>query len=235
MKFYAITSVYCEAEILSFGLTRALKTIGPFQINQIRWTVMDHLWPLNREDNKLALPKLSALVDALYLEADCNRGGIGGYNWVLNQLPVKDEDFVLIYDPDSNPLMSFWFQAMVQVMQADPSIPYLSLLDDRVARNRPWKMKEVAGHRVASDSQPEMINVTLYRGSMIKNGLPNHTLYGGIESDLWALGHKGSYLYDFREKKCPLDHPKEYTDWKRAHAFRLFKGPFEEFPKSPVS
>ena len=101
-------------------------------------------------------------------------------------------------------------------MIAEPSWGYLSLLDERCIKNRNWKFQEIAGHKIATDPYPEMYNVTLYRGkTLIPHGmLANGPYYGGVEAAMWGLNFDNGFLYDFREDRCPIQHPQVYIDWK---------------------
>lgn len=226
---YAVTLSHCLPEVISHGLSKARRTMGSFdKIDQ--WIVVDHHWPLQKELTSKIITQAALIVHGSIIKPEKNLGGVGGFNFAFSQLDIRDDDLILIYDPDSNPITHDWFTAMIDVMREDTSIPYLSLMFRCHLNNRQWMIKEVAGHRVASDHNPDAINVTLFRGSVVKNGLPgSEKMWGGLEAALFRLNQKGSYLIDVIEDSCPIAHPPEYGRWKGQHDQNHFAGNFDEY------
>lgn len=231
MNIYAATISHCLPEILAFGLSKAKRTMGNYQDIE-NWVVVDHHWPMQKELTSHIIRDIAEIVSGDIIKPDKNYGGCGGANIAFKHLNLQDDDLVIGYDPDSNPITMNWGKSLVDVMIADPSIPYLSLMHAHVLKNRNWKIREVAGHRVASDDHAEMFNVTIWRGSVIKNGFPmDGKMWGGLESMLWSNGIKGEYLIDVLEDCMSIGHPKEYTDWKIKHNSGEFPQNFDEYVK----
>lgn len=237
---YAITLVHCEPEVLAFSLGKALRTNDqhiPIELVN-NWFVVPHHWPIDPVNFTWKTRVIGGLVDAAFLMPDRNRGGHGGLTWALEQFDWNDQDYILIYDPDSNPVSQNWIRAMIATLDEEPNLGYVSLLPEACV-DRPWTFKNVAFHKVAFLDRPEMINVTLFRGAVLKNGIqscrPSSPYYGHVEPWLsdhaQKLGYRNGYLYDFREARCPIPHPQVYTDWKYAHAFGGFSGNFSEYLK----
>lgn len=229
MSIYAVTVSHCNPEMLAHGLIKARQTMRCF-LDVSRWVIVDHHWPIKKYLTSTCVGKLAALVDGEVIRPDKNLGGVGGANLAFDYLELKDDDLVIGYDPDSNPVTPGWDDALIQVMVNDRSLPYLSLMHKHVLNNRKWQIRDVNGYRVASDTAPEMFNITIWRGSTIKNGLPGaHLMWGGLESFLWSQGKMGAYLIDYLEDVPPLHHPQEYNDWKQHHHSGRFKGNFNEY------
>lgn len=217
-----MTLCHAMPEMLAHSLALGRRTIGV----DVDWVLVDHLWPIDGEFTRKFIRELPCSV---FLEPETNMGGVGGANWAVAQLGLADDDVLIGYDPDSNPLTDGWGKALVDVMSADPQLDYLSLMPVVHLLTHRWQFKVVRGHRVAWDDRPEMFGVTAWRGKFIKRGLPDHRLYGGVEGDMHALGHVNHYLYDFREGERAFPHPASYTQWKREHVAGTFPGNFDEF------
>ena len=227
-KLYGITVCYCEPEVLAHGLIRFAKTAGAVPDKYI---LTDNLWPKDSEANSAMIRKLSPIVNAEVIQAKINQGGAGGFNLALqhlfDQVGLKDEDLIIGMDPDSNPITQDWLKVMVETMQAGPQLDSLSLMHEHIVQ-REWEVEFIGGHRVAFLPRPEMKNVTIWRLGSIRDGLKQKGFYGFTEILMWAP-RKHGYLYDFRETLCPIQHPVEYNDWKRIHAFDGYAGNFDEY------
>lgn len=234
MRLFCISVCHMQPEIVAFSLTRAVMTMG-LQASAIRrWIMVDHHWPIEQKKASDTLRFVRHIVDADVISPLYNLGGHGGINYAVRNLELQfsltDDDLVLLYDPDSNPVTQGWLQSLVDVMQADPTLDYLSLMHSDVVNQKDWHLTTIANHRVASHPAPEMFNVTLFRGKCIKQQITAYsTFYGHVESSLKSRGFKNAYLIDVREETCPIPHPAIYSQWKREHAAGLFKGNFDNY------
>lgn len=227
---HIITVCHMMPEIIAFSLTRGHRTMG---LEPDSWLIVNNHWPIKELETADYLEKLAKIVHGEIHMPHQNLGGHGGINFAVTKLKALEKtDLILTYDPDSNPINPGWLKAMKEVLDADPSIPYISLMHSVCVDHRPWLMREVAGHRVASDPEPEMFNVTLWRAEHLMVGLRAPCeYYGGIEADLFRVRKlKGSYMFDFREDPCPIHHPQIYTDWKDAHGrLGTYRGNFDQY------
>lgn len=237
---HVITVCHMEPDVIAWSLMRFKRTTA---VVPDFWTLLDNRWPIKADS---VHPELKALLGILpkdtkpeLLRAAVNQGGHGGFNLALTDNILAD-DYVLCYDPDSNPVSDGWLEAMIKVLDSDPTMGYVSLLDCRMT-DRPWSYEEIGGHKVAFLSYPEMWNVTLFRGSALSKGMLSDAakwgaeFYGHVEPPMFRhvreLGMRNGYMFNFREDKCPIPHPECYTLWKQAHALGKYAGNFDAWCK----
>lgn len=234
MRLFAVSVCHMQPEIIAFSLTRAIMTMG---VHPFNWTLVDHHWPISKMmTSALIRDSLVDIVLGFVIQPEKNLGAHGGFNFAIQRLidnhNLSDDDLVLSYDPDSNPVTPDWLKAMSEVMTADPLLDYLSLMPEVCKNNRVWHIRNVAGYAVATHEKPEMINVTLWRGRCIKQKLTAYSaLYGHVESAMWDRGFKSAYLLHFLEDPCPIYHPQIYADWKIAHSSGKYPGNFDQYIK----
>lgn len=232
-KLSVITVCHMLPEIIAFSLVRGRVTMGVERSRIHQWVMVDNHWPIHSGETRAWIHDLAMIIGADITMPDKNLGGHGGFNFGLKALgDIRHDDLILCYDPDSNPLMMGWLKAMLEVMDGDRDLGYLSLMDNRIVNNRNWSIEEVMGHRVAFDPQPEMMNVTIFRGRVLKamGGMPaTRPFYGGIEAAMHAYGFKSGYLMDYREDTCPIPHDELYRQWKNAHADGAYGGNFDRW------
>ncbi len=235
MNLYAVSNAYMMPEIMASSMARFFETAGrkPYQ-----WILVDNRWPLYSGFEK---PVCSHPVTSLarYMEAtpvypEKNLGGHGGTTFGLKHLDFKDNDLILNYDLDSWPVTQGWLTAMAAVLEADPSMGFIALLDNRCEAGKNWHIKTIRGHRVGTQDQPDMWNVTLFRGKMFRDGMAaDSKYYGYVETAMSRrLLEKGLYMgwmMDYREDPHPIPHPNIYHHYKRDHAGGTYPGSFEEY------
>lgn len=241
MKLYAVSVCHMKPEIVAYSLARARITNS---IEPTGWVIVDNCWPIDSENTSAELMDQAniGMDQAIfgsngevgfndkyyYVKAPKNLGGIGGFNFGLSKLDLQDDDLVLGYDPDSNPITKDWLLAMKEVMLADTSLTHLSLLHEHIV-NRAWIRREVAGYKLVSLPHPEMFNVTIWRGSYLKSGAvkQGRPYYGFVETE--TKGGRHAYLYDYREDLCPIPHDPRYNRWKHDHAVGNYPGNFDQY------
>ena len=233
MNLYAVSIAYGSPEILMSGFAQGKRTMGA-QVNE--WVLVNNHWPLleSYAHEAVYVSTLSEQMRAKVVNPDKNIGGHDGLTFGLKALDFKDHDFILNYDLDSWPVTPGWLTAMVQVMQADPSLGFVALLDNRCKTGKKWKVETIAGHQVGFQAEPDMWNVTLFRGLMLRDGMVADSIYYGfVETAMGKrLEQKGlrmGWLMDFNEDPHPIPHPAIYTEYKRLHAGKEFMGSFEEY------
>lgn len=239
MKLHVITICHMEPETIAWSLYKFRRTTEKLPDT---WTMLDNLWPIKTEQTSKMLFHLHYQIpwktEVRMLKAVKNLGGHGGISYCLTEYPPDNDDLVLIYDPDSNPKTDGWLEAMLATMNADPTLGYVSLLDNRNT-DRPWTYEEIGGNKVAFLPHPEMFNVTLFRATVLKKGFLadsdkwNAPFYGHVETAFFKhvreLGMRNGYMFDYREDKCPIPHPKVYDKWKEDHALGRYPGNFDAY------
>lgn len=234
---YAITTVHCEPVVLASSLAAFLRTEGKLGYKDIdRWTFLAHGWPIETENFEWCVMNIIEMVQGREIRKRENIGSHSGFSYCLEQFPFTDDDFILCYDSDSYPITRNWLTALVDVMKTDPSIGYLSLLDERCVDNRPWNFETIGNHVVSFHPDVDMINITLFRGSVLRKGMLAPTKYWGnmevsMDEHAKSLGLRHGYLYNHREDKHPIAHPKSYSDWKLAHARNGYGGNYDQWLK----
>jgi hypothetical protein len=177
------------------------------------------------------------MVNATVIQVEKNIGGHGGFNlgveYLANKYALKDNDLILGYDPDSNPITGGWLRAMQKVMDNDVRINNCSLAIKSIMGNRKWKLTDIAGVRYATSPVPEMMNVTIFRYGYLKRigQFKGTGFYGGVETANWTSDDTQGYLYDYQEDFCPIPHDPRYNDWKKIHCTGEYKGNFDEYVK----
>lgn len=239
MSLLAISNLFMKPELMAQAMIRFHMTSGKQVLDVRTWLFVDNHWPLGDLGYQNAVEMISHMGLGMIVDPGSNLGGHGGFNFALKQLNPHADDLILNYDLDSNPLSYGWLSAMIDVMRADPSLGYVALLDDRCVENRPWQFETIAGHKMAF-ADTDMWNVTLFRASVLREGMKaQYKYYGQVELPMQehvkSLGMRFGYLYDFRES-CPpftLAHDSIYTQYKADHVSRKFDGSFDEYLKKP--
>jgi hypothetical protein len=231
-RLFGITVAHCESEVLEHGLTKFVATSG---VDPEKYYVVDHHWPINHDltSMKVRLIAKTIISATIVVSPEKNLGGHGGFTYGVEQMNkahnLQDEDLIIGYDPDSNPLTPNWLVAMVKAMTDSPQLTSISLMHEHIVE-RPWKLTEVNGIKLATLPHPEMFNATIWRYKALKEGLKGQGFYGHVEAAMFKPGTH-AYLYDYRETVCPIHHPQIYNDWKSAHAFNGYAGNFDEYVK----
>lgn len=239
MTLFNITVCHMEPEIVAWSLMRYKRTTSVLPAN---WIMLDNAWPINKVHVLPNLLSTSRLVDSTVIVAEKNLGGHGGVTYALEELKkrvtVSPSDYVLIYDPDSNPVTDKWLESMIKVLNTDLTVGYVSLLGNWMT-DRPWTFEEIGGQKVAFLSYPEMWNVTLFRASLLDKGMQSDAakwgaeFYGHVEPPMFRYarenGMRNGYMFDCREDKCLIPHPRAYSNWKQEHAYGKFRGNFDQY------
>ena len=246
MKLLAVSNVYAQPEIVASSIARFFLTAGVIPSN---WTLVDNHWPMIQNPAWFAM-KAAELIGLAYcipatetghdgIPMDKNLGGHGGTTFGLKHLKFEDDDLILNYDLDSWPITPGWLTAMVETMQADPTLGWVALMVNRLISDPKWTYETIGGNRVAFRTPTEMWNVSLFRGKMFRQGmLADSRYYGYVESAMerlaQSLGLRHGWMADFIEgDHHPISHPREFCDYKDEHARSAvrFQGSFEEYLK----
>lgn len=236
MRLFAVTTAHVLPETIAASFARFVETAG--DVHPARYIVVSHWWPLSRSSEIFheSVTRIARIVNGEVVRPTHNLGSHEGFNFGLKTLGIEDDDLILGYDADSYPCTQGWLRALCEIMASDQTLGSVSLLHNAIAV-RPWKHETIGGHRVVSLLHPEMVNVTLWRGKVLREkGLQALSdFYGFVEVAMakeFALQKlRGVYAYDFREDFHPIQQPKIYVKWKEAHAFGRYKGNFDAYVK----
>lgn len=238
---YTITLGHVLPEILETALRRYRET-AELESEHI---LVDHHWPLDYWKTRHKILDLAEKYGCRVMSPLENLGGHGGVSWVLKNLPLKPEDVVIGYDSDSNPAVSGWDKAAIDVLSADPSLAIVSLASEFfwATPGRDHTEEKIAGHTVVFPDDYAVQNVTILKGSYCLavgeiRGLRN--FYGYTENIMWAetkkRGWRMGWLKDYHEDHCPIPHHPWYVDWKWAHAHHnTHSGNFDEYVAARVA
>lgn len=237
MKLFCVSVVHMEPEIAAMSLMRLKRTGG---VEPDRTVIVSHHWPINPRNFDDCVHGLAGIFESTKIvRPEKNLGGHGGFTFGLEHIDFDDDDLILGYDPDSYPREWNWLRAMIDVMIADSTMGYVSLMSEWIQGNRDWRIEDIGGRRVAFHPVPDMFNVTIWRGKMLRQGMMaerENPWYGNVETAMARhaefVGMRWGYMRDFLEDYCPIPHHPLYVEWKkRAGGARSYSGNFDEYVK----
>lgn len=235
MKTWVITLTHLDLPILEKSLEAFKQTASMQRTTHI---LCDHHWPIDYWNHRRSILTLAEKHGCKVMAPFQNRGAHGGYNWVLNNIPIEDDDMVICFDGDSMPLNPGWDEAMRKVMEQDPEYGALFLSFNFEVNCKNWVLHTTrAGINIVKpQSGIEMINVSAWRYSFLKRvGLfqANYKYYGQVEGPMFEhlilQGLKWGYLDDYKEGHRPGETDPRYRQWKADHLTHKFSGNFEEW------
>lgn len=259
MSVHFISTVFCNATVFKAGM-EALHRNADFAALNATHTLLWQHYPLNGEETRRAVleyvapgigtetwpPGEPAAIAGggprNYFDNGYNMGLHDGLQFLVDVLKPADDDVVIGFDPDENPLKPGWAQAMADVMAADPKCGWLSLMSppakEYMERNG-YDAKHVAGHHLWVPGYSLINTVCAWRGNALKAmGRFNepHRYYGGFEGAMMpptmAAGFWIGWLRDYGVAPLHALHDAEYTLYKRHHVgFQqpMFPGSFADW------
>lgn len=235
MKVWMATMGYVPIEVLQNSLAQVYAT----RTTEHEHIVVDHHWPLDTFTHSGAILIGAQRYGYKIMRPYQNLGGHGGYNWLLQNIPIEDDDLFITVDGDSCPVARGWDKALVGAMELNPNYAAMSLMIDADLFTKNWlPMAAFDFHVVRSEHGREMMNITAWRYSFLKAvGLftAGGKYYGGLEIPMFdrmkELGLQHGYLADFKEIPSTVYGDKRYHDWKVAHITGRFPGNFDEYLK----
>lgn len=84
--------------------------------------IVDNEYPLNKDQLKETLKKLSYKYGCIILEPNKNLGIKNGANWGLDQLYLNDNDKIILYDSNAYPLNKNFDKALIDVLENNEDI-----------------------------------------------------------------------------------------------------------------
>lgn len=242
-RTYVITLGFCNARTFTAGMKALHDTVDMVPGN-IRHLVLDQVYPL---DHASMVAAMHSYMDSsgcvTLLTVGRNLGLHEGFNHVFQHLGELDDDDVVVgYDPDENPLTKGWLDAMLRVFDADEKCGWLSLMSQpalEYMKQNGCRDLVVGGEPVKVPGYSLINTVCAWRGSALKamgKFVEPHAYYGGIEGAMmpklmgagfwigWMVNYGVAPLHDLADP--------EYKRYKRFHVgFDLpeFPGSFAEW------
>jgi hypothetical protein len=245
MSVYVLTTAFCNAKVFCAGMESLRRTVD-FGAMGAQHLVLDNHYPLHREETTAAIASYAAKChDVLVIDAGKNLGLHEGLNHLLIGIPLADDDIVVGYDADEDPVRAGWLEAMARVFAADRTVGWLSLmakvLEERLDHDRAGE-RIVGGERVRFPTTSLMNCVVGWRGAAIKAmGRMDepHAFYGGLEGTMQPRCRSAGYSIGFMSDYWTLNHrglaDKTYELYKLRHVGHEqphFPGSFDEWIKA---
>lgn len=227
MTTYVITMCFNRPDIIMESLAQCRATIGDIDYRHI---LIDNYYPLpNKADNHRTLCKLHGTAKYEVLDAGRNLGLHGGFNWACAQLPLKDDDIVIGYDPDSYPVTNGWGMALITAIKFGGNVAWASLMNPisrRELTERGFTPRKINQLVVWETHKPCVNSICAWPWEFLRRagGLkePN-AFYGGLECALWAdVNHQNKkwvYIDGYWEESRYMEkQDAHYRDYKWHHA-----------------
>lgn len=223
MKTWVVMAAYNPIEVIVESLKRFQHTANNAEVMKV---MIDHHWPKNTLGHSKDLLEFAVLHGWKVVRPLQNMGAHGAYEWAARALPYGDDDLVIHYDSDVNPLQHGWVEAMEEVMRADRRMGAVSLSHRFTydAPGRTWTEEHIAAHLVKFCEPYSVTNITMLRASFLKkHGLGAlRPYYGYVENwlrdTLNKEGLRQGYLAHFWEGDSTVAPDEDYVRWKVAHA-----------------
>jgi hypothetical protein len=227
MKIHLVSLAFVPARIAVECLKQVYATIGDIEFTH---HVLHQHYPLSKDLNDRLLETMFQYYGCKTYDHGRNIGLSAGYNYLIEQCKLKEGDIVIGLDLDCFPTTPKWGEALVKVMQADPTIGWLSLMNQHAARELPergFTTHTIGGHVCYEGHAPCVQSVIGWSAKSLLGlgGLQEQSQwYGGGEVTNWprlkALGLKWMYLPEFKEEYNTLmesDGSYRHYKWNLAH------------------
>lgn len=238
MNVYAISLCFNRHDIVRESLAQYEATkSGNVQYRHI---LVDQHYPLpNKQENRAKLRQLGPQYEVL--DPGRNLGLHHGFNWACSQLPLKDDDILIGYDPDSYPVTPGWDMALVTAIAHGGNVAWASLMNPisrRELDERGFTPRRIGHIHTLETHRPCVNSICAWRWDFLRKagGLKEPTaFYGGLECAMWkALNdqkQKWVYLLEWHEKSYFFDkQDMVYRDYKWHHAHTgQWPGDFESY------
>lgn len=244
MNVHILTNAYCNANVFRAGMDALHGTVDMGFKNHF---ILDQHYPIGHAD---LLDALGAYQYAdnlkgarLVLDAGRNLGLHEGLNYLLKMIPhLSEDDIIVAFDPDEQPLKAGWLDAMIRVMEADRKVAWLSLMNPPCRahlKSLGCKPEVIGGENVQFPGHALMNCVVSWRYEALRKVgklTEPHAYYGGIEGAMQPkfmdAGYRVGWMTDYDVQ--PLHHlaDPEYGEYKQYHCgFKLpeFPGSFDEW------
>lgn len=227
MKVYIVSLAYVPARIAIECMKQFYKHLGNIQVEHK--VLMNH-YPLNKELNDKLLLELFKHYKCDVHDQGANIGLSSGYNYLIEQCNLQDDDIVIGLDLDCWATTPNFGEALVKVLRGNKSIGWASLQNPHSVKElqeRGFTPHVVDGVLVHEAHQACVNSICAWSGSFLNKlgGLKEPgKWYGGLESVSYPrvrqLGFKWIYLPTYTESFNSLveaDGCYRHYKWNYAH------------------
>lgn len=200
-----------------------------------------------QENNARELKVIAEQYDSYYCEIN-NVGVSQNWTQIYKYFNMQGDDILILADPDEKTLTNGWIKALADVMNADKSLAWCSLLMHEQQGlmndmgNYPKDLIDISGYRVYKMWPGTAINwgMGAIRASFIEKcggEVPyGPAIYGGIETacilKIDEFKMRWATLADYYEEHQPC--PELYGAWKQEMAFTVDQIPFEQWVRNKI-
>lgn len=241
MKVHVVTTAFANANVFRAGMAYLRGTVD-FEKLDVQHHVLNNHYPLKADEVYKAIWQYGDLPRSHIHDAGKNLGLHEGLNYLLSKFEYDDDDLIIGYDADEAPTRQGWVEAMMRVIQADPTAGWLSLmappLVEELYKQRVL-VEDVGGERVQFPPFSLMNCVVGWRGSMLKAVGPMiepHAMYGGLEGAMQpkvtAAGYRVGFMTDWPTANHRGLADNTYERYKLRHCGHtqpIFPGTFAEW------
>jgi hypothetical protein len=220
-----VSLAFAPIRVISSCFQQVYKTIG----RPVEHHVLTNHYPIDHDVNEKVVKALCEAYKITWHDLGQNVGLSAGYNHLINNLNLQDDDVVIGVDPDTWPETPGWSNALVSVLQ-DKTIAWASLMNHHAVNELPQRgyTTHTVNGVIAYEAHQACVNsICAWPGWFLKrlNGLkePNQW-YGGIEimsmPKIKQMGFKWVYLPEFKEayhSRVEGDGPYRHYKWEYAH------------------
>lgn len=228
MKLYIITVIYGPAVMLARSLACYRKSC---HLKNVHHVVVDGHYPINEKKNCNDVKLVCDAFNIEYMDLGRNLGSAQSQNWCLQRLDIKESDYFINLDPDSDCQEYGWDLAMSKVFDNDPNCVLISCMAPMVKRYLGDTPLEKKGNVIPKENTPAFgffpkeadapiipryvispkptpFNLSMWRYSFIKEigGIPQMGLWWGETEGPFYQACKRrdkyhAYLLDYLENE----------------------------------
>jgi GT2 family glycosyltransferase len=223
MKIVMVSIAFAPARVIIECYKQVYKTIGNIQFEHY---VLNNHYPDQEKFTDDVVKILCKHRNIKYFDLGENVGLSAGYNHLLNNIDLQDDDIVIGVDPDTWPVTQGWGEALVKVLsEPNTTIGWASLFTQHTQREfneRGYTKLIINGINCNKVNQAMLNSICAWKGKMLKEMKGLHEprkFYGGFESMSYPiiknLGFDWVFLPDYSEEFNDLvKADKFYTVYK---------------------
>lgn len=131
MRVIMVSLAFAPARVIIECMKQLYKFPGDIKFEHY---VLNNHYPIDKDRNDLLLKTLFDSYGCKYFDLGANTGLAAGYNYLIKQANIQDDDIVIGADLDTYPVSPNWMNGIVNVMQADPTIGWCGLMNQHAKK-----------------------------------------------------------------------------------------------------
>ena len=192
-------------EMMKRSLEQFDKTVG-LGDDEFQHILVDQHYPILRESIKSLIAERGEIKNTLVVDPGKNIGLANGVNFALKSVPLTNDDLVILFDPDMNPITVGWGRAMKSVHQ-EKSVAWTTCLFDGAKSDmnqigKGFKAVTINGIDCRKIVAPVINSCCMLKASfLIASGGAHESnpYYGGFECHMWPYLVKNNLSWVFLE------------------------------------